>query len=187
MLVTDATAPVYSGVVFFALQAENFGRRFTESVLKEDVALQAELINPFLTSSIQVIETIIQVKPTVGKLQVTRIQYEENYVWLKIEIVGQVQKEILFGFPERMAINMVSMMMGGYQITELDEMCMSAVAELGNMISGNASTMLYHNGITVDITPPSVVGDGAEAWGKQAMSIPLSIDAVGDFDIHIMM
>ncbi|MCI3922285.1 chemotaxis protein CheX [Paenibacillus sp. TRM 82003] len=149
--------------------------------------MQAELINPFLTSSIQVIETLIQVKPTVGKLQVTRMKYIDHYVWLKIQIVGQVQKEIMFGFPDRLAMNMVSMMMGGYQVTELDEMCKSAVAELGNMISGNASTMLYHNGITVDITPPSLVNDDASEWGKQAMSIPLTVETVGEFDIHIMM
>jgi chemotaxis protein CheX len=149
--------------------------------------LQAELINPFLTSSIQVIETIIQVKPTVGKLQLKQMQYTEKYVWLKIRIHGQMEKEIMFGFPDTMAMNIVSTMLGGYVVTELDDMCRSAVAELGNMISGNASTMLYHNGIAVDITPPSLVEDSALDWGKKAVSIPLSVERIGDFDINILM
>ena len=149
--------------------------------------MQAELINPFLTSSIQVIETIIQVKPTVGKLQMKQMQYTENYVWLKIRIHGQMEQEIMFGFPDTMAMNIVSTMLGGYVVTELDDMCRSAVAELGNMISGNASTMLYHNGIAVDITPPSLVGDSAVDWGKKAVSIPLSVERIGDFDINILM
>ncbi|WP_309118331.1 chemotaxis protein CheX [Paenibacillus sp.] len=149
--------------------------------------MQAELINPFLTSSIQVFETIIQVKPTVGKLQMKQMQYTDNYVWLKIRIHGQMEKEIMFGFPDTMAMNIVSAMLGGYTVTELDDMCRSAVAELGNMISGNASTMLYHNGIAVDITPPSLVGDGAIDWGKKAVSIPLSVERIGDFDINILV
>jgi chemotaxis protein CheX len=149
--------------------------------------MQAELINPFLTSSIQVIETIIHVKPTVGKLHIKEMQYINNYVWLKIKIHGQLEKEIVFGFPDQMAMNMVSTMLGGYHVTELDDMCRSAVAELGNMISGNASTMLYHNGIAVDITPPSVVVGSALEWGKKAVSIPLQVEAIGEFDINIIM
>ncbi|HZG57000.1 chemotaxis protein CheX [Paenibacillus sp.] len=149
--------------------------------------MQAELINPFLTSSVQVIETIIQVKPTVGKLHMKEIQFADNYVWLKIRIHGQVEKEILFGFPDRMAMNMVSTMLGGYVVTEVDDMCRSAVAELGNMISGNASTMLYHNGITVDITPPKLVEDTTIDTGKKAVSIPLRVDRIGEFDINIIV
>ncbi len=149
--------------------------------------MQAELINPFLTSSIQVIETIIQVKPTVGKLHLKQMQYTDKYVWLKIRIHGQLEKEIMFGFPDTMAMNIVSTMLGGYVVTEVDDMCRSAVAELGNMISGNASTMLYHSGIAVDITPPSLVEDSDLDWGKKAVSIPLSVETIGDFDINILM
>jgi chemotaxis protein CheX len=149
--------------------------------------VQAEFINPFLSSSIQVIETMTQIKPTVGKLQVKPMSYVNDCVWLKINIVGQMQKEIMFGFPGQMAMNMVSAMMGGYQVTELDEMCRSAMAELGNMISGNASNILFHSGIAVDITPPSIVNDTEMDWGKQAVSIPLQVKAIGDFDIHIIV
>lgn len=149
--------------------------------------MQVELINPFLTSSIQVIETIVQVKPTVGKLSLKKLEYTDQCVWLKIHIVGQMEKEILFGFPDEMAINMVSTMLGGYQVTALDDMCRSAVAELGNMISGNATTMLYHNGISVDITPPCLVDDEADEWGKQAVTIPLRVERIGAFDINIIV
>lgn len=149
--------------------------------------MQAELIQPFLTSSIQVIETIIQVRPSVGRLHLTEIASLSDCVWLKIHIWGQFEKEILFAFPDRMAMNIVSTMLGGYVVTELDDMCRSAVAELGNMISGNASTMLSHKGIAVDITPPLLMEDVSEARGKTAVSIPVEVERIGAFKIHILV
>lgn len=149
--------------------------------------MQAELINPFLTSSIQVIETIIQVKPKVGELQIKQISFTQDCVWLKIRIHGQLERDILFGFPEKMAMNIVSTMLGEYAVSEIDDMCRSAVAELGNMISGNASTMLYDNGIIVEITPPSIVTNDSADWGKRAVNIPLEVERIGGFDINILV
>jgi chemotaxis protein CheX len=149
--------------------------------------LDANFINPFLTSSVQVIETLINIKPVVGKLNVKDMRYMNDRVWLRIDTKGQLEKNIIFGFPERMTMNIVSKMMGGMPITEMDEICRSAVAELGNMISGNASTMLSINGFLVDITPPSVIDVSSVYWGKKAFSIPVTIDAVGEFDINIIV
>ena len=149
--------------------------------------MQAELINPFLTSSIQVIEMIAQVRPRIGELSIRQITFTRDRVWLKIRIFGQVEKDILFGFPEQVAINIVSMMLGGYAVSEIDDMCRSAVAELGNMISGNASTLLYSNGISVEITPPSILTMESFEWGKRAVTIPLEVDRLGAFEIHILM
>ena len=67
---------------------------------------------------------------------------------------------IVFGLHEEVAIRVVSAMMGGYSITAMDEMSRSAISELGNMISGNASTMLFNQGVRVDITPPKLMNSG---------------------------
>ena len=46
-------------------------------------------------------------------------------------------------------------MMMGMPVAELDSMATSAISELGNMIMGNAATILSTKGIAVDITPPT--------------------------------
>jgi chemotaxis protein CheX len=163
------------------------GRFYFIIFRREAIGVRANLINPFLAASVQVIETLISVKPVVGKLEIMEIHQLKDHVWLKIGITGHIQNEILFGFQEKMAIKMVARMMGGYPILELDDLCRSGVAELGNMISGNASTMLYDDGQPVDITPPRFVSEMAAYWGKKAFRIPLSIDAVGVFNIHIVV
>jgi len=80
-------------------------------------------------------------------------------------------------------------MMGGYAITEIDEMGKSAISELGNMISGNASTMLYNQGVHVDITPPRIMSTHfASATGaRRALAVPLIMDGIGEMEIQVLI
>ncbi|MNC54214.1 CheY-P phosphatase CheX [compost metagenome] len=83
---------------------------------------------------------------------------------------------------------MVSAMMGGYVITEMDEMGQSAISELGNMISGNASTILSNQGVSVDITPPKLMKlEGMSVFPRRALSIPLLMEGIGELDIQVMI
>ncbi|GIP41272.1 chemotaxis protein CheX [Paenibacillus sp. J31TS4] len=151
--------------------------------------MKAEYINPFLESARSVIEQLIQVKPTTGSLGIKDIKFVESYLWIQIGLRGEMKGDIVFGLHEDVALKLVSAMMGGFVLTELDEIGRSAISELGNMISGNASTMLFNQGITVDITPP-VVLHSAESAGfdpKRALSIPLSMDGIGELDIQVII
>ncbi|MFD2670831.1 chemotaxis protein CheX [Marinicrinis sediminis] len=151
---------------------------------------QAQHINPFLQSATTVLEQMCSVTPSRGELTIKHIEFSGTYVWLKISIFGQLEGDIVFGFPEQVALRIVSGMMGGFSITEFDEMSQSAIAELGNMISGNASSLLYDEGIQIDITPPMLIRDN-EAQGalatKQALSIPLTLEGIGQFEIFVVM
>ncbi|GKS14581.1 chemotaxis protein CheX [Paenibacillus chitinolyticus] len=150
--------------------------------------MKAEYINPFLESARIVIEQVANVRPTTGKLSVKDIYFIERYVWIQIGMTGQMQGNIRFGFEESTALRMVSAMMGGFILTELDEMGHSAISELGNMISGNASTILYNQGIKVDITPPKVVtGDIHEVDALKALTVPLLMDGIGELDIQVLL
>jgi len=147
--------------------------------------MNAQYINPFLSSSIHVIEAMMQVKATVGKVELRTIA-SGDFLLLKIGIIGQFQGEVVFCFPQEVAMKIVSSMMGGYPISEFDDMCRSAIAELGNMISGNASTILSNDGIAVDITPPKLMDDGQSYEQKKAITIPLAISDIGNFDIYMI-
>jgi chemotaxis protein CheX len=151
--------------------------------------MKAEYINPFLESARIVIEQMINIRPTTGQLGVKDIKFVEKYIWIQIGITGQMQGDIVFGLHEVVALKLVSAMMGGFVLTEMDEMGHSAISELGNMISGNASTMLYNQGVKVDITPPKVVQSVTSAGfiPKKALTIPLIIDGIGELDIQVIM
>ncbi|REK75826.1 chemotaxis protein CheX [Paenibacillus paeoniae] len=151
--------------------------------------MKAEYINPFLESAKIVIEQLVQIKPATGQLGVKDIKFVENYIWIQIGLNGQMNGDIVFGLSEQVALKMVSAMMGGYAISEIDEMGRSAISELGNMISGNASTILYNQGVRVDITPPKLI-QSAQAAGfnaTKALTVPLIMDGIGELDIQVLI
>ncbi|MDF2924974.1 MAG: chemotaxis protein CheX [Paenibacillaceae bacterium] len=151
--------------------------------------MKAEYINPFLESASIVLEQMINVRPSTGELGIKDVKFVEKYIWIQIGLTGQMQGDIVFGLHENVALKLVSAMMGGYAISEMDDMSKSAISELGNMISGNASTILYNQGVRVDITPPVVVQSVANTGlkPKKALTIPLIMDGIGELDIQVLL
>jgi chemotaxis protein CheX len=149
--------------------------------------MQADLINPFLESAKIVIQQVANVDTTTGQLGVKKLNVE-GYVWIHIGMTGQMQGDIIFGLAEGVAMKMASVMMGGFTVTELDEMTQSAISELSNMISGNASTLLYNQGLRVDITPPKLMQSfNMEYADKKALAIPLIMSDIGELDIQVII
>ena len=151
--------------------------------------MKAEYINPFLESASIVLEQVANVKPTAGQLGIKDVKYVESYIWIQIGMTGQMTGDVVFGLHEAVALRLVSAMMGGFVLTEFDEMGQSAISELGNMISGNASTILYNNGVKVDITPPKLLEAAVIAGftAKKALTIPLIMDGIGELDIQVLI
>ena len=113
-------------------------------------------VNPFL----QAIELVLgrlginDIKK--GCVQVKDEMYVDKDITAFIGIVGEIKGNVSYSFDSQTAKKIVSAMMMGAAVTELKEMERSALAELANMITGNAVGGLQ--GIKdVDITTPSVI------------------------------
>lgn len=46
------------------------------------------------------------------------------------------------------------MMMGGMEISRINEMALSAIQEFGNWVAGTTAVEMSKKGITIDVTPP---------------------------------
>ncbi|RUS45927.1 chemotaxis protein CheX [Cohnella sp. AR92] len=151
--------------------------------------MKAEFINPFLESARNVIEQMVQIRPSTGQLTVKDIQFVDHHVWIQIGLTGQMSGNIVFGLSESVALKIISAMMGGFAITEIDEMGKSAISELSNMISGNASTMLFNQGVKVDITPPRIFHSERfdSLAASRALAVPLIMDGIGELEIQVMI
>ena len=150
--------------------------------------MKAEYINPFLESARMVIEQMVQIRPSTGQLAIRDIKFQDNHVWIQIGLTGQMNGDIVFGLSETVALRIISAMMGGFVITEIDDMGKSAISELGNMISGNASTMLYNQGVHVDITPPRIVDAKVTTFGtRRALAVPLIMEGIGELEIQVLI
>jgi chemotaxis protein CheX len=151
--------------------------------------MRAEFINPFLESAVMVLEQVVQIKPTPGPIGLKVLSGSDDFLWVRIQLFGQVSGDIVFGMSESDALNIVSAMMGGFQVSVLDEIGRSAISELSNMISGNASTRLSNQGVHVDITPPALLqgSDLAFLETRQALSVPLILEGIGQMDIQVLL
>lgn len=92
-------------------------------------------------------------------------------------ITGDVEGQVNFGMDMPTALGIASAMMME-EVTVLDEISISALQELSNMISGNATVVLSESRMKLDITPPSLVmgKDMTATWHKtRALAVPLKL------------
>jgi chemotaxis protein CheX len=150
--------------------------------------MEAQCINPFLDSAKLVLEQIIQVSPDRGVLEIREVSFLDKHIWIKIGMTGEMTGNVLFGIHEDVALKLVSAMMGGFTVTQMDEMSKSAISELGNMISGNASTILYNQGVIIDITPPQVISSSDQFnFNGKALTVPLDLGEIGQINIQVLI
>lgn len=76
-------------------------------------------------------------------------------IYAKIQFVGDVKGFAVFGFPKELAFELIKIMTF-MDAKEMDELVCSAMAEIANIISGNAATQLLSHGIHCDIKPPII-------------------------------
>ncbi len=144
------------------------------------MAINVEYINPFLMAATSIIKDICQIELKVGKPYVKETAFANDSVIIMIGVTGEMRGSVMIALSYNKALEIASNMMMGMPVTELDEMSTSAISELGNMIMGNAATILSTKGIGIDITPPTLCRGNltiTQSYTKN-ICIPLSGDDI---------
>lgn len=152
--------------------------------------LSVEYINPFLMAANSVMKDICQIEMKIGRPYVRTTAFDSDSVIIMIGTTGEMRGQVLISFPHDHALKVASKMMMGMTVAELDDMSASAINELGNMIMGNAATILSTKGIGMDITPPTLCR--GNIYLKQSYSknicIPLASSEIKmELDIAVNM
>jgi chemotaxis protein CheX len=150
--------------------------------------VKAEFVNPFVHSAYQVLQTETGSDVTQGPVSLEDSPLVSDEVTVLIGVVGRAQGLVLYGMSEQTAMSMVSAMTGE-QISVFDSLAESAVAELGNVITGLASGELERAGYPCKIAPPSVVvgkGTSISTLSIKRLVIPL-VTKHGDITVHIAL
>ncbi|MDQ2086129.1 chemotaxis protein CheX [Herbivorax sp. ANBcel31] len=117
--------------------------------------MNVEYINPFIEASQVVLKQIAGIDAKLGSIFVKTSPYASDNILIIVGLTGNIKGQAVFAMNKSVALDIASSMMGGMEVNELDEISKSAISELTNMILGNAATILYNNGVGIDITPPS--------------------------------
>ncbi len=151
--------------------------------------IRAEFVNPFIQAAHDVMRAELQIQDLGrGDLALQSTSYTSDEVTVMVGVVGELQGVVLYGMSERTAKNMVSSMLGEiYPV--FDRTVESAIAELGNVVTGAASQELEKAGFSCRLTPPMVVtGRGAiiSTISIQRLVVPI-VCQLGSLTIHVAL
>lgn len=149
--------------------------------------MNIEFIDPFLRAAYTVLESILGSKPEREQVSLRKSSFTTQQVTIMAGVNGEVEGQALYGMSLETAQKIAGAMMCT-EVQTMDDMALSAVSELGNMITGNASTLLSQKGFDVDITPPSVIrGLNVEVSTRTAaLVVPISTVA-GRVEINVAL
>jgi len=150
--------------------------------------MNVEYINPFIEASQTVLKQIAGVNAKLGKVYIKTSPYKSDSIVIIVGLTGKMRGQAIFSMSKTVAMDIASSMMGGMPVTELDEMSRSAVSEMANMILGNAATILFNRGVSIEITPPSLLmGENMQVSSDKLkiICIPLILDNGNVIEIDI--
>nr|WP_272509076.1 chemotaxis protein CheX [Clostridium ganghwense] len=78
-------------------------------------------------------------------------------VMIILGIVGNIKGNVVYGMNIESAKKIASKMMMGMPVNELDDMAQSAISELSNMVTANASMNFSNIGINTNISTPTLM------------------------------
>lgn len=149
--------------------------------------MDVKYILPFLESLRNVLGQFGVPEIKRGNMAKNEIMGVTRDITAVVGVVGQIRGNIAYSMSEDTAKQIVSTMMMGTPVDQLDELGRSAVGEFSNMVTGNASVLLEQSEVEVDITPPSII------FGKDIFFIISSVDTIsidmetpfGIIEVHI--
>jgi len=115
---------------------------------------------------------------------------EKHYdVVTNIGFTGALEGNILYSFTENVAKDIVNNMMDGMmKIEDINDMAISAIGELGNMVSGSIATNLEKYGYNIIVTPPSVfTGKIVKVNSKGViLGFPVYVSGDNEMDLYFI-
>ncbi len=149
--------------------------------------MKAEFVNPFASAVVMVFQKEFGMNVMRDSLAIHQGPLTGADVNTIIGVTGQLEGQVIYTFDERVAVRIASALMGE-PVESLDELAKSAVAELGNIITGNAAIGLSENGYDCVLTPPTLL-TGKElivTTFSPVLNIPFSTD-FGAVKVHVAL
>jgi chemotaxis protein CheX len=110
--------------------------------------MNAKLVSAFIDATVEVLSMETGAPVTRGQVTMAESQYATDDVNVHLAIMGRLDGAVLYAMSREAALKIVSGMIG-QEMTVLDDLAQSGVAELGNVTTGRASTILAEMGYQV--------------------------------------
>lgn len=149
--------------------------------------MDVRYINPFIQSTIHVLQTMSSITAKVGKPYLKKDEVAKGDVSGIIGLAGDVKGSISVSFSESCILPIVSSMFGE-KLTKLNDEVKDAVGEISNMISGQARQKLELIGRNLQAAIPIVIMGKdhtiSHITKNKIVAIPFMTDN-GEFTIEV--
>ncbi len=156
---------------------------------KEVAAVNVNYLNPFIEASQGVIRDIAGLESKLDKVYLRGNSFSGDEVIIVIGITGVLIGQVILTLSNNTMDTVVKEMYAGDANSRLNsDLKMSAIAELANMIVGNASSLFYKKGMKMFITTPTILtGEKIMISNKYPIiCIPLELgEGKGKLEINI--
>lgn len=118
--------------------------------------MKVEYINPFITATVNALETMAFIKPERKDPYMKEDGKATGDISGLIGLAGQTTGSVAISFPREMALKVVSNMVGE-EMKEFNNEVRDGVGEIANMIAGGAKGELSEKGYHFKLSIPTVV------------------------------
>jgi chemotaxis protein CheX len=150
--------------------------------------MNVKFLNPFVSSAHDILSLEMHETVQRGELRLDNGSYQTDDVTVIISLVGAVDGTVFYSMSKEVAVGLASVLMGE-KFDSLDRLAQSGIAELGNVITGQASMKLAEAGFESNISTPSlIIGKGATISTLEfpRLIVPLTT-TIGSMTIHLAL
>ena len=151
--------------------------------------MKAQYVNPFAQGALDVMQQVLSVTPERGDISARPKLFTTQQINIVCGITGPVEGLVIYGMSMITADKIASRMIGTPVLT-FDQLAASAIAELGNMVSGCAMSNLAATGLACEITPPTIIrGTNVRisTLDVPAIVIPLKLADIGTVEVNVSL
>jgi chemotaxis protein CheX len=123
--------------------------------------MNVKFLNPFVDAANEVISKETGFALQRGDLGLEKEAYVTDDITVIISLVGRVEGNVFYSMPTTTALALASRILGE-ELGHFNPLAQSGIAELANVITGQASVRLSQAGYHATISPPALLqGKGA--------------------------
>jgi len=146
--------------------------------------MKAEFVNAFLEPAISVWGKELGVELTFGEAEAVTGVFTTEDLTAIIGVTGKLKGNVFYELSNGTA-KTVAEAMCGMEFETMDEMALSAIGEMANMITGNATTALAATNFVCDISPPVLLPRGASVTVSNPQIRAHFTSSLGDMSIRV--
>lgn len=173
--VKDFAGTLAAWLIYHVADAD---QKFAHPESMEKVSPPEQYLDCFAQSAAEVLRKMAGARFLTAKKTRQLEELVAGDVAVRLDFVGDAPLTVAFAFPKETAFALLRSMTF-MEVSAVDELVRSAMAEIVNIASGNVATILRQRGAVCDIKPPETVSGGLGLSGAPGVYVRMDAGAFG--------